>query len=57
MAAHSFLLLCLTQIAEHKLVNVLSHGRIELIFDYTALSPLLVLIASNSPVGCISPKK
>ena len=31
MAARSFLLLGLAQIAEHKLENVLPHGRIELI--------------------------
>ena len=34
MAARSFLLLGLAQIAEHKLENVLPHGRIELIFDF-----------------------
>ena len=34
MAARSFLLLGLAQIAEHKLINVLPHGRIELIFDF-----------------------
>ena len=34
MAARPFLLLGRAQIAEHKLVNVLPHGRIELIFDF-----------------------
>lgn len=34
MAARSFLLLGFTQIAEHKLVNVLSYGCIKLICDF-----------------------
>ena len=34
MVPRPFLLLCLAQIAEHKLVNVLPHGRVELIFDF-----------------------
>ena len=34
MATRSFLLLGLAQIAEHKLVNILSYGRIELICDF-----------------------
>lgn len=34
MVPRSFLLLGFTKIAEHKLVNVLTHGRIEFIFDF-----------------------
>ena len=34
MVPRSFLLLGSTKIAEHKFVNVLTHGRIELIFDF-----------------------
>ena len=34
MATRSFLLLGFAQIAEHKLVNVLPHGCVELIFDF-----------------------
>lgn len=34
MEARPFPLLGFAQIAEHKLVNVLPHGRIELIFDF-----------------------
>ena len=46
MVPRSFLLLGFTKIAEHKLVNVLPHGCVELIFDFDGV-----------PVGCISPKK
>ena len=44
MAARSFLL-SLAQIAEHKLVNILTHGRIELIFDFDGV---VVALSFNS---------
>ena len=37
MATRSFLLLGLAQIAEHKLVNILLYGRIELVFDLNSI--------------------
>ena len=37
MATRSFLLFGLAQIAEHELVNVLSYGCIEFIFDFDGI--------------------
>lgn len=37
MVPRPFLSLCLAQIAEHKLVNVLPHGCVELIFDFNGV--------------------
>ena len=45
MVPRSFLLLGFTKIAEHKLVNVLPHGCVELIFDFDGV---VVALSFNS---------